>query len=139
MRTRSRSVVLPPPSKVDRTEIRVTNFSSTKEARQFSERTGLDRPTFQRFDEAKPGLPSHQQRAYVDSASKSILCIGLRDCGRLTVEASEVVANCTAWEAFPRCEVWEYQHTRVPVARVPSFLLRPPARRVPGGSRNCMT
>jgi hypothetical protein len=28
MRTRSRSVVLPPPSKVDRTEIRVTNFSA---------------------------------------------------------------------------------------------------------------
>jgi hypothetical protein len=30
---------------------------------KFSERTGLDRPTFQRFDEAKPGLPSHQRRA----------------------------------------------------------------------------
>jgi hypothetical protein len=29
------SVVLPPPSKVDRTEIRVTNFSSIKEARRF--------------------------------------------------------------------------------------------------------
>jgi len=34
MRTRSRSVVLPSPSKVDRTEIRVTNFSSIKEARR---------------------------------------------------------------------------------------------------------
>jgi hypothetical protein len=30
---------------------------------KFSERTGLDRPTFERFDEVKPGLPSHQQRA----------------------------------------------------------------------------
>jgi hypothetical protein len=30
---------------------------------KFSERTGLDRPTFQRFDEPKPGLPSYQQRA----------------------------------------------------------------------------
>jgi hypothetical protein len=30
---------------------------------KFSERAGLDRPTFQRFDEAKPGLPSHQRCA----------------------------------------------------------------------------
>jgi hypothetical protein len=27
---------------------------------RFSEKTGLDSPTFERFDEAKPGLPSHQ-------------------------------------------------------------------------------
>ena len=36
---------------------------------------------------------SKSSAACVDSASKSILCIGLRDCGRLTVEASEVVMS----------------------------------------------
>ena len=36
---------------------------------------------------------SKSSAACVDSASKSILCIGLRYCGRLTVEASEVVMS----------------------------------------------
>ena len=36
---------------------------------------------------------SKSSAACVDSASKSILCIGLHYCGRLTVEASEVVMS----------------------------------------------
>src|SRR5262249_40650278 len=59
---------------------------------KFSERTGLDRPN-RPFKGLMRQNPVYQSVACVDSASKSILCIGLCDCGRLTVEASEVVMS----------------------------------------------
>jgi len=48
---------------IDPNDAMILPHGANPDRMKFSERTGLDRPTFQRFDEAKPGLPSHQQRA----------------------------------------------------------------------------
>jgi hypothetical protein len=52
-----------PPESIDPNDAMILPHGANPDRMKFSERTGLDRPTFQRFDEAKPGLPSHQQRA----------------------------------------------------------------------------
>src|SRR5262245_34283287 len=52
-----------PLENIDPNDAMILPHGANPDRMKFSERTGLDRPTFQRFDEAKPGLPSHQQRA----------------------------------------------------------------------------
>ena len=52
-----------PPESIDPNDAMILPHGANPDRMKFSERTGLDRPTFQRFDEAKPGLPSYPQRA----------------------------------------------------------------------------
>ena len=52
-----------PLESIDPNDAMILPHRANPDRMKFSERTGLDRPTFQRFDEAKPDLPSHQQRA----------------------------------------------------------------------------
>ena len=52
-----------PLESIDPNDAMILPHGANPDRMKFSERTGLDRPTFQRFDEAKPGLPSYPQRA----------------------------------------------------------------------------